>query len=497
MIEKLRHARRVSVPLVAIGTPDPAALIKRIAAEIWNGGGEGPVVRWDVMDGCAAVNQQGQAVAGKAQGTEGSPVGLLSAAARFPAGTICFVLNAQDFLGDATFRQGAWNLRDLYKRDRRMLILLGPSIDLPVSLQHDVVVLDEELPTEAELEVIVRGQDAIVADKRPGKRRLDADELTGAVAAVRGLSAFQAEQATAMALRKEGIDLAHLWESKRALIEQTKGLSVDRGTATFADVGGLAQIRSFGERRFQGPRPPRVVVRVEEVEKVMAGAAGDTSGTSQDALQVLLNAMQDEEWEGLVAYGPPGSGKSLFSQVLARTFGCLSITLDLGACKGSLVGQSEQQVRAAVKVLKAVGGKDVFFVATCNRMDTIPPELQRRFTRGIWMFDLPTDDEREAIWQIHRSKCGIPEAQEEPDDDGWSGANIRDCCDLAEAMGCTLVEAAQYVVPAGTRYREVIERARREAAGVFLSADRPGVYRPPEEERERPDGGAGRVIGLN
>jgi AAA+ superfamily predicted ATPase len=90
-----------------------------------------------------------------------------------------------------------------------------------------------------------------------------------------------------------------------------------------------------------------------------------------------------------------------------RTFGAPTFALDLGATKGSLVGQSEERIRGAMKVIRAVSGDGAFFVATCNKLDALPPELRRRFRYGLWFFDLPTVDERAPIWMINMRKFEI------------------------------------------------------------------------------------------
>ena len=54
-----------------------------------------------------------------------------------------FLINAHRFLDEAAVEQAVWNLRDEFKRDRRTLVLLAPDIKLPLSLQHDVFLVDE------------------------------------------------------------------------------------------------------------------------------------------------------------------------------------------------------------------------------------------------------------------------------------------------------------------------------------------------------------------
>jgi hypothetical protein len=516
LIEQLKHARRVSVPLVAVQTPDPAATMRVIASGL--NGKPAPVVAWDIVRGCWPVNEAGQEVAaltgsGDDDQTIRQPVAYLEYAVKFPPRTIAFACNAQEYMDDPAFRQGIWNLRDEFKRDRRMLILLAPSIDLPASLKDDVVMLDESLPDGEVLQKIVCEQDAAAnacqacggggtdaglecedchGSGQSNRKSADEETVDQAVAATQGLSAFAAEQAVAMSLRPEGIDLDHLWESKRRQIEQTPGLSVWRGGETFASVGGLAHIKEFIGRVLTGKRKPTAIVIVDELEKMIAGAEGqmsDSSGVSQGILQALLTHMQDHESRGLILVGPPGTGKSLVAKATGGEAGIPTISWDSNAMKGSLVGESEGNVRTGLKVISAVSGDHTLWVATCNSVRGIPTALRRRFSYGTYYVDLPDSTEKTAIWKYYLADYGI-KSRKCPDDAGWTGAEIKTCCELSDDLGCTLKEAAGYFVPVAKAMPDEIEKLQAEADGKYMSASHPSVYR----RDVRDDGGRGRKI---
>ncbi len=63
-----------------------------------------------------------------------------------------------------------------------------------------------------------------------------------------------------------------------------------------------------------------------------------------------------------------------------------------------------------------------------------------------------------------------------PDDDNWTGAEIKSCCRLASLLDVPLVQAAQNVVPVAVTAGDKIEGLRQWASGRCLSADRVGVY---------------------
>ena len=213
---------------------------------------------------------------------------------------------------------------------------------------------------------------------------------------------------------------------------------------------------------------------------IIAGpnGAGDSSGTSQDQAGVLLTTMEKYGYAGQILVGPPGSGKSAFADAVAGTFERPLICVDLGAAKGSLVGQSEERIRAMMKAIYAIAGeKGAFFIATCNKLDILSPELRRRFRYGIYFFDLPDKDERISIGKLQTAKYKLKQDDEFwIECEGWSGANIRDCCDLSYAMRVGLKDAQNFIVPAFKQDQDGITRLRNMANGKFLSASYEGTY---------------------
>ena len=48
---------------------------------------------------------------------------------------------------------------------------------------------------------------------------------------------------------------------------------------------------------------------------------------------------------------------------------------------------------------------------------------------GTFFFDLPDAVEREAIWKVYLAKSQFSDAaREHPNDEGWTGAEIKECC---------------------------------------------------------------------
>jgi SpoVK/Ycf46/Vps4 family AAA+-type ATPase len=185
---------------------------------------------------------------------------------------------------------------------------------------------------------------------------------------------------------------------------------------------------------------------------------------------------------------------------------------------GSLVGESERNIRQALRIAdamapavlfldeveKALSGvassgqtdsgvsarlfgtflswlndrtTDVFVIATSNDASKLPPEFSRaeRFD-GVFFLDLPNRDERRAIWNLYLEAFDLDRDQKLPTDDSWTGAEIRSCCRLAALLDLPLAEAARNIVPVATTANESVDRLRTWASGRCLDATRAGIY---------------------
>ena len=489
MIDLFEAARLTSTPILAIRTADQATTI----AAVRQGVTEFPLVQWDAARGMTALvgNKLGEEALRQASIAPDATIGFVDAmlaAQRLPNGAILFAHNAhrqlqsQEPIAIAAAVQAVANLRDQYKLNFRMLVLLGPAFQSPPELEQDVIVIDHPLPGPADLETIVTELHQAAKLAVP-----DATVMAKAVDAVSGLSAFAAEQVTAMSLTEQGLDLSALWERKRVAIEQTRGLSVWRGGDRFADLVGLDAIKTHLSRRLRARTPVGVVVWIDEIDKTLANVEADTSGVRMDQLRTLLTEMENQEWRGLIAVGVAGGGKSAIAKAFGNEAGVPTVALDLAATESKYVGESEGNLRQLMAIVKAIGRGHAYLIATSNNASVMRPELQRRFTDGLWFFDLMTGAERQAAWRYYVTKYTLTKDQVSPcpDDDGWTGAEIRNACRYAWDVGCTLVEAAQFIVPMARSRADDIDRLRRYAHGRFLDATRPGPYQYTEAPMAR------------
>jgi hypothetical protein len=474
LISQFKAARNVSVPICAVNTPDPGATCLALKEALPD---NIPLISWNIVSAFSGLNELGQHVATDNSVAAGDPISaLVKAKEKFPAGSILFLFNAHRLLHELTVVQAIWNLRDEFKNKPCMLVLLAPDIKLPIELQQDVLVLDEPLPGTEELKNIVD----LTAKNKTAKLAVPVD-YDKAVTALRGLPAFAADQVMALSIQNREVVYDLLWERKRQMIQDTPGLSIYRGTEKFNDIGGLDHIKSYMRKVIAGKESPSVVCFIDEGEKQFSGATSgtsDSSGVSQGFLGTLLTYQQDHHADGMMLYGPPGAAKSAFAKAVGNEAGILCVQLDLNGLKSSLVGESEINLRNALKIITAVCGEGgrALFLMTCNRHVALPPELRRRYG-DMFYFDLPDEDERKAIFKIYVNKYDIDVKQvKDVISEAWTGAEIERCCQKAYRLGMTLKEASQFIVPVSKSAADEIDALRKQADRKFLSAAYPGPY---------------------
>jgi hypothetical protein len=485
MIQQFKAARRVSTPIVVIRTPDAGAaqqLITRMYTEEM-------LVRWDSFFGLSGLTTTAkQELLRLGVGSaEVSDVQLLDVCFKLHEDAIVLAHNLHKFWTSPATMQGVWNLRDHFKATGSMLVVLCPiGTEIPPGLS-DVLVLDEDYPNQEQMEKIVERVDSDFLASGPGKgcSSLSREEVLKAVDAVIGLAAFPAEQAAAMCRTTAGMDMNQLWENKRKKIEQRRGMMVWRGGENFSGIGGCSNVKKFAKLLLQ--KEYRLILFFDEINHMMQGSTTDLSGVKGDFLQQLLAWIQDKEVDMVLFVGPPGSGKSNVAKAMGNEAGVPTVQFDLNGMQSGIIGSSGENLRAALREVEAMGQGRILIVATCNEVDSLPIALRRRAKKGTFYFDLPTKEAREKIWHIYVGRCGINfggsykpgkpiSSTWLPEDDGWTGAEIRECCEKAVDFGISLKDSAAYVVPVARSMADEIKRLRMQASGKFIDAESPGLY---------------------
>jgi len=311
------------------------------------------------------------------------------------------------------------NMAPALRAKKQYLVFMTPPLEassaLPLELKDDVVVVTMPLPGRPELENLfneVTGQiERSALPPGPVKEKLIASAL--------GLTTTQARLAFARVwaqyrkFDERGIEMM-TW-AKRQVIRESGALEFWPADEGEADVGGLDLMKAWLTKR-----------------EAAFGAEAREAGLPFP--------------RGVALIGIPGTGKSLSAKMLSGLWKLPLLRLDVGTLFGSLLGESEANMRKAIMLAETVspcilwidemekafagaetgaltGGaatrvfgafltwmqehqSPVFVVATANDVGGLPPELLARFDRTFFL-DLPNPEERRAIFLIHLKKAAV------------------------------------------------------------------------------------------
>ena len=337
----------------------------------------------------------------------------------------------------------AWlcEIRDVLAHTGRTVIFVGVDFEIPPTLQHDVTTIEFKLPNDAAIEKAVR----YVGEDHP----IDETYMPSLVTACRGMTQQQVEDRTALALRKfkklNGQAARLILNEKAEVIRRT-------GLLDYRDPpeGGLDIIGGW--------------------ENVKKHVQLDKPCFGPDAREFGI-----EFPRGLLLVGISGGGKTQMSLCIASYLGLPLIQLDVGSLMSKWVGESERNMRDAIRLLEGlgscvlqldeiekgfggVGGEmdggaaqrsfgiflkwlsdrscPVYVIATANNIKALPVEFTRkgRFDELYGVY-LPTHAERQAIFGIH-----LQLRKREPDEfdldalarktEGYTGADIKEVVQL-------------------------------------------------------------------
>ena len=369
-----------------------------------------------------------------------------------PIAALDFIMDAEDgavfvlkdfhsFINDdritRRLRDLAFSVRHSYKN----VVILAPELKLPADLEKEVTVVDYGLPSIQELDVVLEQIIQAVKGRATVDVNLTPEQREHVLEAALGLTLIEAENVFARSIvEKERFDVDVILSEKEQIIRKSGILEFFRRAEGMNDVGGLDELKEWMRKR--------------------------TQASGQKAREFGLPAPK-----GILLLGVQGCGKSLMAKAVASQWKLPLLRLDVGKIFGGIVGSSEENMRRAIRTAESVapailwvdelekgfagiqssGASDagttsrvfasfitwlqektapVFVVATANRIEDLPPELMRkgRFDE-IFFVDLPAEDERDEIFEIHfRKRRRNPEQfdlkQLAAASEGFSGAEI-------------------------------------------------------------------------
>ena len=437
------------------------------------------MVVWDINKGLT-IHRQDDANVDTGTNDPLAAIRSLDALGSTDGASLLVLVNFHRFLSSPEIIQALAAQITKGKQHRTFILVLSPIVSVPVELEKLFVVLEHDLPVRQQLHEIARG---IATEDGELPTGAQLDMLLDAAA---GLTRYEAESAFSLSLVRHGrIVPDAVWDLKCQTLKKSGLMQLYRGTEDFSSLGGLASLKAFTKRALLQPSRSNPLKRPR----------------------------------GVLLLSPPGCGKSRSSaSVWASETGRPVLILDVGTLMGSLVGQTEERTRQALQIAdamapcvvmideveKAFAGvgnsgqtdsgvssrmfgsflswlndhdSDVFVVCTANDVAKLPPEFSRaeRFDATFFL-DFPGHEQKQAIWQMYLDLFEIDRDQKLPNDDSWTGAEVRACCRLAALLDVPLIQAAQNVVPVAATAAEAVERLRTWASGRCLDADRGGIY---------------------
>lgn len=302
------------------------------------------------------------------------------------------------------------------KYDECNVCIISPLVPLPKELENYTTIMELDPLTDDNIKKIlidfIHAQDIEEPEE---------DLLDKLVTRLKGLSQTEIDNILSLAISEDGMltssDLPKILRQKEQLVKKSGILEMIHVKENMNDIGGLEKLKEWLLRKAE------IFKRINKAQNFGVDIP-----------------------KGVLIAGMPGCGKSLTAKAAAKAFDDVSLLrLDMGRLMGKYVGESESNMRRAIRLIEAMSpcvlwidelekafagvksdgsGSEVtmrlfgsfltwmqekdslaFVVATANNIATLPPELLRkgRFDETFYV-DLPNKTERKKILEIHIRK---------------------------------------------------------------------------------------------
>jgi AAA+ superfamily predicted ATPase len=294
------------------------------------------------------------------------------------------------------------------------VFLVAPVVHIPPELEKTITLFELPLPDEDEIVGLIE------AFAQSYELSPSAQTLRELAMAFQGLTRDEIRLLLQRSYQSDGdIGVQHIGliqDEKAQIIQKSGLLELVRSQENLTAIGGLKNLKAWLRQK------SKILERWQEAREFGV-----------------------EMPKGILLAGMPGCGKSLTAKATASLFKLPLLKMDMGALMGKYVGESEGNMRQALKVAEAVSpcvlwvdevekafaasisggaGSDVslrmyghfltwmqektsqiFVIATANDIAYLPPELTRkgRFDE-IFYVDFPTEIERKDIFKLHLGK---------------------------------------------------------------------------------------------
>lgn len=357
-------------------------------------------------------------------------------------GSIFLLLDYHRYLGDEDCAPVLERkLKNIFLASSKITVfLVGPSYVATEALEDYIKLLDFPFPSDKEINKEIDKVADNVQVKIPKIKEKLKSSREDIVKACSGMTMQDVSAALSQSLvRRRDFDVNTIIQTKKQAIQKGGLLEFIEPKVTLDDVGGLDPLVNWFMNR-------------------------------KIALSDVATENKVDTPRGALLLGIAGCGKSLIAKGVASAWGYPLLKLDFGALFGSLVGESENNLRAVIKLAESIapcilwcdemekgtagssssgttdGGTTarvmqtmltwmqektapVFIIGTANNHGAIAPELFRRFDE-TWFVDNPGVIGREQIFEIQFRSRGIDYSNFDMgklvlDTDGYNGDEIR------------------------------------------------------------------------
>jgi SpoVK/Ycf46/Vps4 family AAA+-type ATPase len=366
-----------------------------------------------------------------------SNVWTITQAKLFPEKSLMIMFDVAFYMTDAnkTKHTNAYLTRKIKNALPKLLmqnkgiVIVNHHKDIPIELENIVTYVEHKLPDVGRMKSLVRSSQNSMSITGIPSICLSEDETINIAQSLTGLTQWQAENVLSLANRANSIEYKQnktqhrnfktdvIKKEKSRLFSKSGVLKIIESDWGMDQVGGMENLKQWAK--------DRTLIFNHEAR--------------EDGIDLP---------KGLCVVGPGGTGKSWVAQALGVEWDRSVLRLDIGACMGSLLGESESRLIKALTDAEAqapcilfvdefeklfagaCGGgnldggtfqrmygtwltwtqsrkSDVFVVATTNSITNIPaPALRKGRFDEVMYVGLPGLKQRKEIFSIHLKKRG-------------------------------------------------------------------------------------------
>lgn len=216
--------------------------------------------------------------------------------------------------------------RKLYDREYETTIIIVSSvINVPIEIEKYVSYLEIDFPDENEINRLI---DEHIEVNFYDKTKFNDEDREKLMPSLKGMTAFEIDRILDMAMSSNGSlsaeDTEMILRQKKQMVRKSGLLELIDTPESLDDIGGLNYLKGYLERK------SKIIKHLSDAIKFGVAIP-----------------------KGVFIVGMPGCGKSLCAKASASLFEAPLLKLDMGSMMGKYVGESEKNLRKAIRIAEA------------------------------------------------------------------------------------------------------------------------------------------------